>query len=54
MAIRGLPLEVCALHAGDLEAIAATREFLEDFRARIRRRGGEDPDAIRLEFEPIH
>lgn len=53
VAIRGMPLRVCAAHAGDLGALARTPEFLDAFRARIRVRGGEDPAAIRVEFEPI-
>jgi hypothetical protein len=51
---RGLPRRVCDAHARDLAALSRTPQFLDELRDRVRRRGGEPPGALQVEFAPIH
>lgn len=53
VALAGLPLRVCAVHADDLTALVRSDGFQEALRSSLRRRGREEPVAVRFAFVPI-
>jgi hypothetical protein len=53
VSLPGLPLRVCPVHAEDLAALARTDAFQQTLRGKLRRRGHEEPVAVRFAFLPL-